>query len=331
MTISDIAASQPEPENEPTVPLEEPAPVTEAPVGDSSSDASLVTMEPGDTPLESQESESTTGASAESGQDSNATASIEPPVDAFLEAILNKIQPVKGNHRKNFKLFLYSDPGAGKTVLAGQAPNNLIIDVEDGLISLNNHPDLIQDTVAAIKYKSFGGLEVIIDRLNKKVPQLDHFETVTVDSISELHKRGLAEVTEREWKVNPAEKNRYAAETEDHTENNEHIRRLVSSMRDLDRNLILLSHARTIEPKGMLPKTFPDFSEKLANTLAGIVDVVGYMYKREVEGKVERVIRFHSNGQIVAKTRVGGFPEEMVDPTWEKIYAIFEQALPLES
>ncbi len=330
MTISDIAASQPEPENEPTVPLEEPALVTETPVEDSSSNASPATTEPGDTPLESTGVVGGSDAITPTSTETTATV-VEEPVDAFLEAILNKIQPVKGNHRKNFKLFLYSDPGAGKTVLAGQAPNNLIIDVEDGLISLNNHPDLIQDTVASIKYKSFGGLEVIIDRLNKKVPQLDHFETVTVDSISELHKRGLAEVTEREWSNAPAVKNRYAAETEDHTENNEHIRRLVSSMRDLDRNLILLSHARTIEPKGMPPKTFPDFSEKLANTLAGIVDVVGYMYKREVEGKVERVIRFHSNGQIVAKTRVGGFPDEMVDPTWEKIYAIFEKATPLEA
>lgn len=257
------------------------------------------------------------------------TTIVEPPVDAFLDALVSKIQPVKKNARKNFKILIYSEPGHGKTTLMGQAPNNLIIDVEDGLISLNNHPDLIPDSVMSVKHKSFAGLEAIVDRLNKNVPQLAHIETLSVDSVSELHKRGLGEVLDRNHAANAAN-NRYAAETEQHTENNEHIRRLVSSMRDLDRNLILLAHSRTIEPKGMPPKTFPDFSEKLANTLAGIVDVVAFLYLRKNGDDVERVIRFHSNGSIVAKTRVGGFPEEMVDPTWDKIYSIFQKALPLE-
>lgn len=242
--------------------------------------------------------------------------------DAFLEALLNKITPVQET-RKTLKVLIFSDPGAGKSSLMGQAPNNLIIDVEDGLASLNNHPDLLGKNVKVLKYKSFEALEMVIHKLHEAPPELADIETLSIDSVSELHKRGLAETMERDWRKNPISNNRYLAETEHHTENNEHIRRLVSSLRDLDRNLIMTAHARTTEPKGQPVKTYPDFSEKLANTIAGIVDIVAYMYIKEVDGVKRRILRFHSNGSITAKTRIGGFPEEMLDPTWNDIWSIF--------
>lgn len=253
--------------------------------------------------------------------------SAEPQGDPILDAILNRIVPVKSkDRRRKLKILIYSDPGCGKSVLAGTAPHNLFIDAEDGLLSLDNHPDLVPDTVYAYPYKSFRGFEAVVNKLNENPPELAHIKTVTIDTISELHKKGLAEVTEREWEKSPLANNRYVAETEHHTENNEHIRRLVSSLRDLDRNLVLLSHARTIEPKGRPAKTFPDFSEKLANTLAGIVDIVGYMYLKEVDGTVHRVLRLQGDGGIVAKTRVGGYPEELVDPVWSDLWDAFENA-----
>lgn len=244
--------------------------------------------------------------------------------DAVLNAILNKMVPVKDKtRRKNFKMLIYSDPGCGKTVFTGTAPDNMIIDVEDGLISLDNHPDMVADTVHAIPYNSFMGLDAIIQKLLEAPPELDHIKTLTIDSLNELHKRSLAEITERDYWASPSTRNRFVPETEHYTESSEQIRRLVSKMRDLDRNLILTAHAKTVEPKGKPSKTYPDFSEKLANTIAGIVDVVGYMYLKEVEGKTVRVLRLHSNGGIVAKTRVGGFPEEIVNPTWPSMYEVF--------
>jgi len=251
----------------------------------------------------------------------------EQPVDPILDAILNRIVPVKSKERRRkLKVLIYSDPGCGKSVLAGTAPDNLFVDAEDGLVSLDNHPDLIPDTVYAYPYKSFRGFEAMVQKLNENPVELSHIKTVTIDTISELHKKGLQEVTEREWEKSPLANNRYVAETEHHTENNEHIRRLVSSLRDLDRNLILLSHARTVEPKGRPAKTYPDFSEKLANTLAGIVDIVGYMYLKEVEGKTVRVLRLQGDGVVVAKTRIGGYPDELINPTWNDLWECFQKA-----
>lgn len=251
----------------------------------------------------------------------------EKPQDDILNAILNRIAPVKSKQRRRkLKVLIYSDPGCGKSVLAGTAPDNLFIDAEDGLISLDNHPDLIPDTVYAYPYKSFIGFEAMVQKLNENPPELAHIKTVTIDTISELHKKGLQEITEREWAKSPMANNRYVAETDHHMENNEHIRRLVSSLRDLDRNLILLSHARTVEPKGKPAKTYPDFSEKLANTLAGIVDIVGYMYLKEVDGEVVRVLKLQGDGIVIAKTRIGGYPDEIVNPTWSSLWDAFLKA-----
>lgn len=250
--------------------------------------------------------------------------------DEILEGLLNRISPV-GTRQRKLKVMVYSEPGAGKSVFMGTAPKNLVLDVEDGLSSLSNHPDMVKDSVAELPYKSFFQAEELIKRLQDDVPQLAQFETFSVDSMSELHKRGLAEVVEREWKKNPLAVNRYVAETEHHTENNEHIRRLVSSLRDLDRNIIITAHARTVQQKNGSIKVYPDFSEKLANTLAGIVDIVGYMEKREIEGKVVRVMRLHSNGLVTAKSRIGGFPAEIQNPTWDILWDGFQKHLAKEA
>lgn len=241
----------------------------------------------------------------------------------ILDALLDRIEPITKGKTK-LKMLIYSDPGAGKTTFAGQIPNSLIIDSEEGTQSILNHPELMAEGVARLPYKTFEGLELAVEEFHKAPAQLSRFSTISIDSLSNLHKRGLAEVTEREWKRNPTLNNRYVAETEHHTENNEHIRRLVQSLCDLDLNLVMTAHARTIEPKGLPSRTFPDFSEKLANTIAGMMDIVCYMYKAEVEGKEVRALKFHPGGNVSAKCRWANFPDNMVDPTWAKVRELLD-------
>lgn len=243
--------------------------------------------------------------------------------DEVLNELLNKIEPITG--QKHLRMMLYSDPGAGKTTLLGQIPHNLIIDAEAGTDSVLNIMDRIGEGTKRLPYKSFPGLELVVETFHKAPDQLKEFETISIDSMSNLHKRGLAEVVKREWEKNPVAVNRYVADTEHHTENNEHIRQLVQSLIDLQRNFIMTAHARTIEPKGKKARTFPDFSEKLANTLSGMVGIVGYMYIATLEeGKEERVIKFHPSEEISAKCRFGNFPNNLIDPTWPKIQELWD-------
>lgn len=245
-------------------------------------------------------------------------------VDDVLAQIMGRIAPA-GEAKSNLKVMVYSEPGGRKSSFCGSAPNNLIVDTEDGLTALKNPAaGLDLSTVSVLPFKSFYQVEQLVDRMNKDVPQLAQFETLSIDTMSELHKKGLAEITEREFEKAPASRNRFVAETEDHTENNEHIRRLVSSLRDLDRNLIITAHARTVQQKDKSIKIFPDFSEKLANTLAGMMDVVAYVEKKEINGEIHAVWWCDSNGYITAKNRIG-LPAQIVDPTWETIWEFFEK------
>lgn len=248
----------------------------------------------------------------------------DPTGSEFLDLLLDKIEPITKSKTK-LKIMIYSDPGAGKTTFAGQIPNNLIIDAEEGTQSILNHPELMAEGVARLPYKTFEGLERTIEEFHKNQTALEKFTTISIDSLSNLHKRGLAEVTEREWKKNPTLTNRYVAETEHHTENNEHIRRLVQQMCDLPQNIVLTAHKRLIEPKNMPAKTFPDFSEKLANTISGMMDIVAYMYITEIDGVEKRVLKFHPSSGIAAKCRWAAFPDNMVDPTWMKVQEILNK------
>lgn len=251
------------------------------------------------------------------------------PAVSILDKISARISPL-GLKRKVGKFMLYGPSGGGKTVLAGQAPNPLIVDVEKGTFSMSNHPDLIDSSkVKVLEYVSFYQLEELVKLLNQG--EFPEVETLVIDSMSELHKRGLAEVTQREYRggsgrnKDGARRNQFVPETEDHTENNEHIRRLTSALRDLNRNIIVTAHHRTVPNKdGSQGPIFPDFSEKLANTLMGIFDVVGYVNVRKVDGQDVRSMRVRTDGKVACKTRLGALPDELIDPTWTDLWKAVE-------
>lgn len=260
------------------------------------------------------------------------TATEQPPTpsettvsDPILEAILGRIASVD-EYEGNLKILVHSDPGGRKTTFAGTAPNNLIVDVEKGHISLKARPDLVAPGVQLLPYKSFFQVESLIDRMGKNAPGLEKFEVLTIDSMSEMHKRGLQEITEREF-AQGGRKTVYSAETDDQAENNEHIRRLVSSLRDLDRHIILTSHTRTIQNKDKSVKILPDFSERLGNVLMGIMDVVAYVEKFEEDGEIKTKWWFDSDGYVMAKNRIG-LPRHMIDPDFNTIFQYWQKNNP---
>lgn len=245
-------------------------------------------------------------------------------VDEVLQALLGKITPLTAPP-EYLKVLVYGDPDAGKSTFGGSADNNLIIDADKGLVSLTNNPQLIGKNSQRYPYNTFQGFEVLLDYLHKQNAAFDWTKVVTIDTLSELHKKGLAEITERDHAMNPYQNNKYMAQTEQHTENNEHIRRIVSSLKDLNRDLIILAHSRIIEPKNAPSKVYPDFSEKLAKSIVALVDICVYIEKREVDGEIKRVFRFHTPDTIMTKCRIGGLPSEAVDITWPKLRAAFEK------
>ena len=250
------------------------------------------------------------------------TPSTQTNTDEILNSLMGQIKPI--GETSYLKVLLYGEPGSGKSSIAATASNNLIYDLEDGLVAAKQSPHGIADNVRAIPFQSWEQSKALLGTLQKRPPELESFEVFTIDTLSELHKRGLQEVTEREHRKRPSS-NRFVAETEHHTENNERIVRFFRALRDLDRHLIVIAHSRTVEPKNRPAKTFPDFSESLSNKIMAFMDVVGYMEMRKIDGNIVPVARFISNGQIAAKNRIG-LPEEVANPTFSQIKKYWENS-----
>lgn len=321
--LSDFAASEPDKPKEATEWAEpkvaETSPESKTPSSPSENSATLTST----TTSENAPDLSNAPSGESATQTSTVTLSnTAPSVDEITANIMSQIGDIGDTAR--LKILVYGDPGSTKTSFLATAPNNLIYDLEDGLVAAKQSPNGIADNVKTIPFQSWDQSRALLGTLQKRPEELESYEVFSIDTLSELHKRGLAEVTEREFRKRPSA-NRYVAETEQHTENNERIVRFFRALRDLDRHLIVVAHARTVEPKNRPAKTYPDFSEGLANKIMAFMDVVIYMEMRKIDGVPTPVGRFISNGQIAAKNRIG-LPEEVINPTFEQIMKFWENS-----
>lgn len=259
---------------------------------------------------------------------SNPTAPPAPSQEDILNSIMGNIGEGIG-HGSKLKILIYGDPGSMKSSLAATAPNNLVADLEDGLMAAKFSPHGVADNVKPYPWQGFENFSNLIGTFLNNPPELDWVETFTIDTFTELHRRALAEITEREWRRRPGSVNRYVPETEHHMENNERMLRMIRALRDMNRNLILLTHATTVEPKNKPAKTYPDFSEKLANKIEGMMDAVGYAEKKVIEfpegKKLCQVVKFRTDDGVHAKTRIP-LPAEMINPTMADILSVWEES-----
>jgi phage nucleotide-binding protein len=242
--------------------------------------------------------------------------SSEPEVDTILASLEARIGTAK-NKNRHLKMLVIGDPGTGKTTYSATAPNNLIVDIEKGTAVLVGGE--YEDT-SILEYKSFFQLEMLIQKLAEG--HFPHIETVTIDSLSELSKRGLQELTEVKFANSGGTSNKYVPEVSEYTENNEHMRRIVSGLRDLERNLICISHVKeAVNKKTGVVQKRADFSEKLAGTMNGIFDVVGLLTFDAETG--ERRMQIQPTPEALVKTRVTGLPAFVEDPKWDIFYSAY--------
>lgn len=252
-------------------------------------------------------------------------ANVVSEADAIIAALSARMGTL-GTKQTKLKMLIFGGPGSGKTTFAAHPSVDgmkiLFIDVERGTASLVGGEGVVPENVTVLEYKSFRQIELLTQALaNGEFPEYD---IIVLDSLSELSRKGLAEVTDREHFKSGGLRNRYTAETSDYSENNEHIRRIVDSLRDLDRHLICTSHTRQKEDKrtGLTFKQ-ADFSPAMAQTFNGIFDVVGMLSFDAEEGT--RELQVQPSIDVTAKTRVKGLDPVIENPSWNEIYATFRK------
>ena len=246
-----------------------------------------------------------------------------PNVEEITNNILSSITDI--GSKTYLKMMVIGEPGSGKSSFLGSADNALVQDFEQGLIAAKFSPYGVGSGTKAIPYTNFNEFVQTIKLVRDRHEALERFEIYAIDTLSDLSKRNLSELTERDWKKSPSTVNRYVPTTDHYVESNEKILRVLRSLRDIDRHVIIAAHSKTVEPKNRPSKTYADFSESLANKISGMMDIVGYMESRVIDKKPTKVMRVVGDGSIMAKTRIP-LPEEILNPTLPDIIKAWEHA-----
>lgn len=226
-----------------------------------------------------------------------------------LDALLSRLTTPQGVQYR--KILVYGNPGVGKTTFAAQAPSPLILDVERGTTSLASNPETSElASVSVLPYVSLTQVEGLIRELAKK-PESLPYETLVIDSFSELQKRSLDALL-----TNLSGSARYIPDGPKYNENTNHLRSIATRLADLNMHIVVVCHAKEDTTDSGVAYTRPDLTPKLSNSLLGIFDVVAYMTsRRSKDGTVIRRLIVEPTDNIVAKNRLG-LPAQILNPTF---------------
>jgi hypothetical protein len=244
-----------------------------------------------------------------------------PSADDILSNVLDKIGDV--GEKPHFKLMVIGPPGQGKSSLLLSATHGLGYDFEDGFTRAKASP--LPVNAQAIPYTNMDDFRALVGAFMVGDERVGKYEVFGIDTLSDLHKRDLAEITERDWRLQPS-RNRYVPETEQYTEVNERIVRIVRALRDLPINIVINSHSKTVEPKNAPSATYADFSESLSNKVMAMMDMVGYLQMKNVDDNMVPVLRFKTDGIIRCKAP-SFIPEEIVSPSYDQIRSLWEEGI----
>ena len=216
-------------------------------------------------------------------------------------------------------ILIYGDPGAGKTVLAGSADSVpemrpvLFIDIEGGTLSLRKRsPD-----VDIVRIQNWTEMASLYEALLQE----DHgYRTVVLDSLTEIQKFHMYNVMRTVVNTDP-ERDPDIPSMREWGKNIEVMRKLVRGFRDLPMHTIFTALAKADKDnKTGVIMTKPYMSGKLANEVAGFVDIVGFLYTKVNEGAIQRNLLLAATDRQVAKDRTDSLPAVLESPTMEAIF-----------
>ena len=219
-------------------------------------------------------------------------------------------------------ILLYGESGTTKTRTSGSAvlvPDMspvLLIDFEGGTLSLAGD---YQD-VQVVRAKSWKAVDTLYGELYNKNP----FRTIVLDSLTETQKFCMSEVMREVVRANP-DRDPDIASMREWGKSGEQVTRLIRALRDLPCNTIFTAlHNEEKNDAGRIIKIRPGLPGQLKGTVSGYMDIVAYMYKKEVKQgptSTNKILMLTQGTEVVlAKDRSGKLPAVMEAPTMQMIY-----------
>lgn len=227
---------------------------------------------------------------------------------------LGGLKIIKAHQRPPYmNIMFYGDPGVGKTRIAGTADDVpemrkvLFVDLEGGTLTLTHS----NPNVDIVRVTTWEEMQVVYDTLYAG----NHdYSTVVLDSLTEIQKFNMYQIMVDLIEFND-DRDPDVPGMREWGKNLEQMRKFVRGFRDLPMNTIFTALMKNEKDKKTgLSQRMPSLSGKLAAEVAGFLDIVCYMYIKEVDGEQTRLLLSSATDEIVAKDRTGKLPIVMVNP-----------------
>lgn len=220
------------------------------------------------------------------------------------------------------KLFVFGAPFSGKTTLVDQAPTPLNLN-SDGNIKYVSMPYLpIKDEVKVEgrQTKRTFAWEVFINAIDE-LEKGSEFKTIAVDLIEDMYDY---------CRVYMCDKNGWEHESDDSFKAYDIVRseflRNIKRLLNLPYNIILISHedtSRDIMSKDKkITRITPNMPEKIANKLAGMVDLVARVVAN-TDGT--RKLEFKPSEVVFGGGRLQGITTTECELSWEALMSVYNE------
>lgn len=216
-------------------------------------------------------------------------------------------------------MLIYGESGAGKTRLSGSADavpsmrRVLFIDVEGGTLTLRDtFPE-----VETVRVRNWQQMQAVYDSLYDG----NHmFTTVVIDSLTEVQKMSMDNVM-RKLVEEHEERDSDVPGIREWNINLEQTRKFVRAFRDLPCNTIFTALASTDKDMrtGAI-KRKPSLSGKVKDEVAGFLDMVLYLYVKEINQENKRMLLCEQTENTVAKDRSNTLPQTIENPSMEVLW-----------
>lgn len=219
----------------------------------------------------------------------------------------------------HFNMMVYGESGVGKTTLAGSSDEVpemrkvLFLDIEGGTLSLKGR----FPNVESVRIKTWKEMQSVYEELYAG----NHgFSTIILDSLTEAQKMSM-DLVMRKLVEEHNERDADVPGIREWNINIEQTRKFVRALRDLPVNTIFtaLMKADKNQMTGSIRRK-PSLSGKVADEVAGFLDIVAYLYVTEHEGENIRALLCGSTQDTVAKDRTDKLPQVITHPTMSAIW-----------
>jgi hypothetical protein len=219
-------------------------------------------------------------------------------------------------------LMIYGPSGVGKTRLAGSAADVeemspvLFVDVEGGTFTLRScYPQV--DVVRVLTWEDMQALynDLYEDRGSG-------YKTVVIDSLTETQKFNMYQVMQDLLRTpDGRDRDPDIPSVREWGKNIEQIRKFVRAFRDLPMNTIFTAlDMQDRNPRTGMTLTKPSLSGKLSGEVAGFLDIVLYMYKKNIDGELKRLLLSEATDTQIAKDRSAQLPAVLEVTDMQYIY-----------